>query len=261
MAENELDPPVLGVAWDGTGYGLDGTIWGGEFLKVTTHGIERVAHLKCFRLPGGEKAVAEPRRAALGILFELFGEDLPADLAPIRSFTTSERAVLIAMLRKAVHAPVASSAGRLFDAVAALLDLRQRSSFEGQAAMALEYAIAGQETADRYAWGSEAGGDDRDPADWEPIVRGVIADLRSGVLVSRIAAKFHNSLVEMIVSVARLVGEERVALTGGCFQNQYLTERTVRRLREESFRPYWHQRIPPNDGGIALGQLAAVARK
>jgi hydrogenase maturation protein HypF len=228
---------------------------------VTTHGIERVAHLKCFRLPGGDKAVAEPRRAALGILCELFGEDLPPDLAPVRAFTTGERAVLVGMLRRAVNAPLASSAGRLFDAVASLLDLRQRSSFEGQAAMALEHAIAGQETDERYAWGSEAGGEDRDPADWEPIVRGVIADLRRGAPIGRIAAKFHNSLVEMIVSVVRLAGEERVALTGGCFQNRYLTERTVRRLREEGFRPYWHQRVPPNDGGIALGQLVAMARK
>lgn len=260
MAENELDPPVLGVAWDGTGYGLDGTVWGGEFLRVTAQRIERVAHLRSFRLPGGERAVTEPRRAALGVLFELFGEDLPADLAPVRAFTAGERAVLVGMMRKAVHAPITSSAGRLFDAVAALLDLRQRATFEGQAAMALEHAIAGQETADRYAGEPEAAGEGGNPVDWEPIVRGVIADLRRDVPAGRIAAKFHNSLVEMIVSVARLAGEERVALTGGCFQNRYLTERTIRRLREAAFRPYWHQRIPPNDGGIALGQLAAVAR-
>jgi len=263
MAENELDPPVLGVAWDGTGYGSDGTVWGGEFLRVTAGGFERVAHLRRFRLPGGEKAVVEPRRAALGILFEIFGEDLPEDLAPVRAFTPGERASLVAMLCKGVHAPLTSSAGRLFDAVAALLDLHQRSSFEGQAAMALEHAIDGYETQERYdgGWEDCDGSENlRDPGDWEPIVRGVIADLRRGAPAGRAAARFHNSLVEAIVSVALRTGEQRVALTGGCFQNRYLTERTVQRLREEGFRPYWHQRVPPNDGGIALGQLAALMR-
>jgi hydrogenase maturation protein HypF len=237
-------------------------VWGGEFLRVTAVGIERAAHLRRFRLPGGEKAIVEPRRAALAILFEIFGEDFPADLAPIRAFTLGERSTLLAMLQKGVNSPHSSSAGRLFDAVAALLDLHQRSSFEGQAAMALEHAIDGYETEDRYDARMEIFDDDdhRDPGDWEPIVRGVIADLRQGAPAGRIAARFHNSLVETIVSVALRGGETQVALTGGCFQNRYLTERTVRRLREEGFRPYWHQRVPPNDGGIALGQLAALAR-
>jgi hydrogenase maturation protein HypF len=263
MAENELDPPVLGVAWDGTGYGPDGTVWGGEFLRVTAAGFERVAHLRRFRLPGGEKAIVEPRRAALGLLFEIFGEDLPADLAPVRAFRPSDRAVLLAMLRKGVHAPLTSSAGRLFDAMAALLDLHPCSSYEGQAAMALEHAIDGYETEDRYGGRLEVsadGGGRRDPGDWEPIVRGIIADLRRGAPPGRIAARVHNSLVEAIVSIALIAGEKQVVLTGGCFQNRYLTERTVRRLREAGFQPCWHQRVPPNDGGIALGQLAALAR-
>jgi hydrogenase maturation protein HypF len=251
MTENEIDPPVLGVAWDGTGWGVDGTVWGGEFLRVPARGFERVGHLRTFGLPGGEKAVVEPRRAALGVLFEVYGADLPGDLAPVRAFSPHERATLVAMLEKRLHTPRTSSAGRLFDAVAALVGLRQTCTFEGQAAMELEWSLEGFETEDRYDVADE---------DWEPIVRGVVGDLRRGVPVGRMAARFHNSLTEIIVRVATRVGDEKVALGGGCFQNRALVERTVRKLRAGGFRPYWHQRVPPNDGGIALGQLAALAR-
>jgi hydrogenase maturation protein HypF len=251
MTENEIDPPVLGVAWDGTGWGTDGTVWGGEFLRVPLRGFERAGHLRTFGLPGNEKAVIEPRRAALGVLFEIYGVDLPDHLAPVRAFAPRERATLIAMLEKGINTPRTSSAGRLFDAVAALIGLRQTCTFEGQAAMELECSLDGVETEDRYDVTSE---------DWEPIVRGIVADLRRGVPPGRIAERFHNSLTEIIVRVATRVGEEKVALSGGCFQNRALVERTVRKLRAGGFRPYWHQRVPPNDGGIALGQLTALAR-
>ncbi len=251
MTENEIDPPVLGVAWDGTGWGVDGTVWGGEFLRVPARGFERVGHLRTFRLPGSEKAVVEPRRAALGVLFEIYGADLPGDLAPVRSWSPRERTILIAMLEKGLHTPRTSSAGRLFDAVAALVGIRQTCTFEGQAAMELEWSIEGVETEDRYDVFGE---------DWEPIVRGIVGDVRRGVAVRHMAARFHNSLIEMIVGVAARVGDEKVALSGGCFQNRALAEGTVRKLRAAGFRPYWHQRVPPNDGGIALGQLAALTR-
>ena len=251
MTENEIDPPVLGVAWDGTGWGIDGTVWGGEFLRVPARGFERVGHLRTFGLPGSEKAVVEPRRAALGVLFEIYGGDLPGDVAPVRAFSSRERETLITMLEKRLHTPRTSSAGRLFDAVAALVGIRQTCTFEGQAAMELEWALEGVETEDRYDVAGE---------DWEPIVRGIVGDLRRGVPVGRISARFHNSLTEIIVGVATRVGDEKVALSGGCFQNRALVERTVLKLRAAGFRPYWHQRVPPNDGGIALGQLAALAR-
>jgi hydrogenase maturation protein HypF len=135
MAENELTPPVLAVSWDGTGYGLDESVWGGEFLRVTEGAVERVAHLRTFRLPGGEAAVREPRRCALGLLWDVFGEKASAP-----GFSAPERAVLDGMLRRGVNSPVTSSAGRLFDAVASLCDLRQVTRFEGQAAMELEFA-------------------------------------------------------------------------------------------------------------------------
>lgn len=257
MAENELDGSVLGVSWDGTGYGLDGTIWGGEFLLATRESFRRVAHLRTFRLPGGEHAIKEPRRAALGVLYELFGDSFMrecAHLAPVQSFPTHELQLLHAMLRKNLNSPVTSSVGRLFDAVAAISGLRQISRFEGQAAMELEFAMHGIATDQSYEFVLS-----QERLDWGPMLREIMSDVHTGVPVGKIAAKFHNTLVEMIIAVARRVGEGRVVLTGGCFQNKYLTEHAGARLREEGFRVYWHQRVPPNDGGIALGQIVAAS--
>ncbi len=261
MAENGLEGPCLGVAWDGTGYGLDGTVWGGEFLRPAAATFQRVAHLRTFRLPGGEQAIKEPRRAAIGLLYELFGDALftGEEFAPVRAFSPRERRVLQGILARQINAPRTSAAGRLFDAVAAILGLHLGPQFEGQAAMELEWARAGFETDEAYPVRISA-----EPStlvlDWEPLVWEVLADARSNMPVARIAARFHNALVEGILAVAEQVGEERVVLTGGCFQNRYLTERAVARLRAEGFRPYWHQRIPPNDGGIALGQIVAASR-
>jgi hydrogenase maturation protein HypF len=267
MAENELAPPILGAAWDGTGYGTDGTLWGGEFFEVTETAVHRVARLRPFRLPGGERAVKEPRRAALGLLYEMFGEAVfeRYDLKPVRTFSVPELSVLKKMLQASVNAPLTSSMGRLFDVVAALVGLRQQTRFEGQAAMELEFALNGTENDEAYSWllthGQLPGNrNSMLVLDWQPVIEGVLSDVRRGVLPGEISARFHNALVEAVVLVARHVGEERVALSGGCFQNCYLTERTVKRLREEGFQPFWHERVPPNDGGIALGQIMAAMR-
>jgi len=271
MAENELAPPVLAVSWDGTGYGTDGTIWGGEFLRVTDEGCERVAHLRPFRLPGGEAAVREPRRSALGLLWEAFGEEALArdELPPIRAFSPAERGVLAAMLRRGVQAPVTTSAGRLFDAIASLLDLRQITRFEGQSAMELEFAAQESDADGAYRFelrdapaASPAVGDATTGslADWEPLLRAILDDCHAGAAPGDVARRFHNALAELIVAVARTCGLPRLVLTGGCFQNVLLTESAVVRLRAEGFTPYWHQRVPPNDGGIALGQLVAAQR-
>jgi hydrogenase maturation protein HypF len=259
MAENELNSPVLGVSWDGTGYGLDGTIWGGEFLLATRETFKRVAHLRTFHLPGGEQAIKEPRRTALGVLYELYGDALFAmrELAPVSAFSSQELEILRTMLQKKLNAPVTSSAGRLFDAVASVVGLRQSTRFEGQAAMELEFALDGIETDETYNLEII----ERDPAvlDWGPLVEAILNDVHSDVSISKISAWFHNALVEAIVEVARCVKEEKVVLTGGCFQNKYLTERAISRLRDEGFRVYWHQRVPPNDGGIALGQIVMAS--
>jgi hydrogenase maturation protein HypF len=261
MAENELEAPLLGVAWDGTGYGSDGTIWGGEWLRVTEESFERIAHLRTFRLAGGEQAIREPRRSAIGLLYEIFGADLFAmqELAALQDLSAQECAILKAMLQRTINAPITSSAGRLFDAVAALIGLRQETRYEGQAALELECALDGVETDAAYPVRVLAH-HVMQVVDWEPMVHGILEDLRRSLPVGWIAAKFHNTLAEMIVAVAMRTDEERVVLSGGCFQNRYLTERAVARLRTAGFRPYWHQRIPPNDGGIALGQVVAAAR-
>ncbi len=265
MAENELKPPVIGVSWDGTGYGLDGTIWGGEFIVVTDDSWRRVAHLRTFRLPGGDKAVKEPRRSAIGLLYELYGDKIFAmrGLAPINAFSENELNVIRGMLEKRVNSPVTSSAGRLFDAISSIIGLRQVMRFEGQAAMELEFALAGIESEEAYSVGLTEPGDKEEPlvVDWEPIISEISDDVGDGVPIGVISAKFHNALVEAMVKVAYYCGYESVALSGGCFQNRYLTEGAVKRLREEGFKVYRHQRIPPNDGGIALGQIMAAARK
>jgi hydrogenase maturation protein HypF len=277
MAENELDETVLGVAWDGTGYGPDGTIWGGEFLLTDGANFRRVASFRTFRLPGGERAVREPRRAALGVLYEIFGDkafDLEA-LPTIRALSASERSLLKQMLARKVNSPLTSSAGRLFDAVSSLVGLVQRAGFEGQAAMELEFAIGDEKTDEAYPFQIAACASRiekpenyfsksaiQNPkskmiVDWEPMIRAILADINAGRPAGAVAAKFHNTLAELIVETAARVGEKRVVLSGGCFQNRYLSERAIGRLEAEGFRPYWHQRVPPNDGGIALGQIYA----
>ena len=261
MAENELSPPALGVSWDGTGYGLDGTIWGGEFFIVTEKTVERIAHLRPFRLPGGDQAVKEPRRVALGLLYEIFGDAVfkRNDLASVAAFSKAELTAIQTMLEKKLNSPVASSMGRLFDAIASLVNLRQQMRFEGQAAMELEFALDGVNTDEAYSLSLLAC---HSPLvmDWSPMIEAILLDVKGGAAIGEISAKFHNTLVEAVIAVAKHCGQNRVVLSGGCFQNRYLTERAVRRLQAEGFRPYWHQRVPPNDGGIALGQVIAALR-
>ena len=256
MAENGLSPPILGIAWDGNGYGSDGSLWGGEFFRVTVKSVERVAHFHAFPLPGAEKAMREPRRCARGALSVLFGDALFTrfrHLPPIRAFSEPDRHRLQRMLQRRLHSPLTSSVGRLFDAAASLLGLRQQSSFEGQAAMELEHGLDSAISNGYYPMPLGSDG----ILDWRPAFSGMLADRHRPT--AQVSGKFHRTLVEGIVTVAKRVGEKRVVLSGGCFQNRYLTEHTVHRLEEEGFQAFWHQYVPPNDGGIALGQIAAAA--
>jgi hydrogenase maturation protein HypF len=267
MAENELDGRVLGISWDGTGFGPDGTVWGGEFLLTDSSGFTRAASFRRFRLPGSASAIKEPRRTALGLLFEILGPGVCKNrkLNPVRAFTEQEIPVLVQMLQKGIHSPWTTSAGRLFDAVASLSGLRQLIKFEGQAAMELEFAIGSEETEQEYPVAVTQPSDSQSEqpgmiVDWEPLVRAILQDVDEGASPARISRMFHNTLGSVIVAVAKHVAEERVVLTGGCFQNKFLLEHAVRKLEREGFRPYWHQRIPPNDGGISLGQIVAASR-
>lgn len=248
MAEHQIKAPVLGIAWDGTGYGSDGTIWGGEFLAVDGLYMERVAHLRPFSLPGGNTAIRQPRRSGLGLLYEIFGEAVPLTDA----FTPHEYTFLIQMLRQQINAPRTSSMGRLFDGVASLLDVCQVATFEGQAASLLEFAAAEMQKARPYPFAITG-----DVIDWSPLIRALLDERDHAAAVPWIAARFHASLIEMITAVAEQVRLPDVVLSGGCFQNRRLLEGAIQQLSSLGYRVYWSQQVPANDGGIALGQVLA----
>lgn len=259
VAEHRLQGPVLGLAWDGSGLGTDGTLWGGEVLVVDGATFERVAHLRPFSLPGGERAIREPRRSALGLVFEAFGASAAKTLAGM--FTGAELAVLQGMLDRGLHSPRTTSVGRLFDAVAALAGVRDRAGFEGQAAMELEFAADGVD--DRTAYPLPLGDGSPAVADWEPLLRAVLFDVERGLGPAVISARFHNALADFAESIAQRAGIPRVVLSGGCFQNLRLTRAIHHRLAARGFEVYLPERFPPNDGGLSLGQahVAAVRRK
>lgn len=262
MAEHRLKGPVLGFSWDGTGYGTDGTVWGGEVLECEGARFRRFAHLRPFSLPGGDRAAREPRRSALGLLFEVFGPQAAEHVAFQTTFRAeavrpgSDISLLLSLLKRSVQCPRTSSMGRLFDAVAAICGLPEVISFEGQAAMALEF-VAERQCDEAYPLPLVEG----EPAviDWEPLVRAVLRDRAAGEPVGRMSARFHQALAELAVCVARRWGGRNIVLTGGCFQNALLTERVRQRLLDAGFRVYLHHQVPPGDGGIALGQVFVAA--
>ena len=255
-AENKLEMPVLGVAWDGTGYGDDQTIWGGEFLLVTGKSYQRIASFRPFKLPGGKQAVKEPRRIALGLLYELFGTFDNLSLPFLETFSKQELNLIKTMLSRNLNSPATSSVGRLFDGVAAMLGLCKKLSFEGQAAMSLEYVIDDVESDEYYPYDIQKNSSSL-IIDWKLMLKAIMQDKLNHISPQIISAKFHNTLVEIIIDIAKEIKETKIVLTGGCFQNKYLTERAILRLRQEKFLPFWHQKVPPNDGGIALGQIIA----
>ena len=257
MAENGITAPVLGVAWDGTGYGKDGTIWGGEFLLITDNSYQRVAHFRTFKLPGGHWAVKEPRRVALGILYEVFGSFDGLEILPsFEDFSDKELKLIQQMLSRDLNSPLTSSVGRLFDGVASILGICQQTSFEGQGAVALEYKAIDYKTDQVYPY-DILGTDFPLVVDWQLIIKGILDDILEHLSIQEISAKFHNTLVEVIVKISQIISEEKIVLTGGCFQNKYLTEQAINRLNQEQLIPVWHKKVPPNDAGIALGQIMA----
>ncbi|MBN1996957.1 carbamoyltransferase HypF [candidate division KSB1 bacterium] len=254
MAENEIAPPVLGIAWDGTGYGPDGTVWGGEFLEINANGYRRIGHLLPFLLPGGEKAVKEPRRSAAGVLYRIFGRDC-ADTAEFQKlFPQKQAGVILKMLQRRINSPVTTSAGRLFDAVSALSGIQTINYYEGQAAMRMEYLAESSES-DNTSYDFNIG-ENNLIVDWKYMIQQILEDVRSNDL-HYVSKRFHETMSAIIVRVAERVGVEKVVMSGGCFQNRLLLERTITLLEKAGFMPVWHQRVPPNDGGICLGQIMA----
>ncbi|MGA8182123.1 MAG: Sua5/YciO/YrdC/YwlC family protein [Terriglobia bacterium] len=255
MAENGLNEKVIGVAFDGTGYGSDGQIWGGEFLVAEFEHFERRAHLRYFPLAGGDAAVRQPWRSALSCLREAFGSDLPDGLPLWNSVSKRDTALVLKMLEKGINTVATSSCGRLFDAVASILGLRHEINFEAQAAIELEMAVVA-ETEGVYPFQLEF----TEPwqVDVRPMIESIVRELQEGEAVGAIAARFHNTLAVMIAEVCRELRRReplnKVCLSGGTFQNMFLLERTLTALADYNFEVYLHERVPPNDGGISLGQ-------
>ncbi len=264
IAENKIEKTALGVCWDGTGYGDDKTIWGGEFLSVSDRSYNRVAHFRTFPLPGGEKAIKEPRRAAIGILYEIFGEEIfkMNDLKPTKTFSIQQLRILKSALSKKINTNTTSSAGRMFDAVSSILGLCHFNDFEGQAAMKMEFIAEAHKTEYKYNYSLNLCPDTDLSSiiiDWEQMIISIIDDLKAKTHAGIISAKFHNTLTDIIVSVANYFKLKNVVLTGGCFQNKYLLESAIIHLKKEGFRPYYNQMIPSNDGGLALGQIIGAS--
>ncbi len=264
MVEHGITEPVIGVAFDGTGYGPDETVWGGEFLVADLRDFRRAGHLKPYRMPGGDEAIRHPARMALSVLIAELGDEaerLAAALLP--SVSSDERAVLVRLVSEGLHAPWTSSAGRLFDAVSALAGLCDTISYEGQAAIRLQTA-AGEGRGEPYDWEIRRG-----PGplvlSFGPAVRQIVAAVQAGTAKSEIAARFHRAVAagaaEMCDALRSSEGLDKVVLSGGVFQNDLLLGRLRDELNERGFRVYCHRAVPTNDGGIALGQAAvALAR-
>ena len=265
-AENNVEGPYLGVSWDGTGHGLDGTIWGGEFFRVENHQFERVAHLRPFNLPGGDAAVREGWRSAASLLFELRKLGIPGPaksarpgpppaehaktgvphVSPMLRDVGIRDSNVQLMLERGINVVPTTSVGRLFDAVASITGLAQQNRFEGQAAMLLENEVGSLRTEEAYPLTA---------GDWAPLIAEVLRDEREGLSVPSIAAKFHNALVNWILEIAATSETKQIVLSGGVFQNRYLTERAAAMLESKGFIVHTHSQVPPNDGGIALGQV------
>ena len=262
MVENGCVGPVIGVAWDGTGYGTDGRLWGGEFLVTTYAHFERLAHLEEVPLPGGEQAIRQPWRVAAAYLSLVYGkatESLNIDF--VHRLARRDWRVLRQMLARGLNAPLSSSAGRLFDAVAALVNLRDEVQYEAQAAMELEM-LAERKLADGYPFCIRHQARPM-VVEVQGIIKGVVDDLIRGLPTSLIAAKFHTTMGEVILQVCcrirDLTGLQQVALSGGVFQNVLLLTSVMTNLQAHKFEVYTHSQVPPNDGGLSLGQAAVAS--
>ena len=264
LADNGVDRRVIGVAWDGTGYGAGGQVWGGEFLLADLSGFTRVGHLESVPLPGGDAAVREPWRMAAVFLRAAYGNAMSSlDLPFVRRLDPVAWRLLSQAIDRGLNAPPTSSAGRLFDAVASLLGLRDRVAYEAQAAMELEAVAAPQ--ADRVYSAALVESDGALVVRTTDIVRAVVDDLLREERPERIAARFHATLADVIsrtcLRIREASGVGAVALSGGVFQNARLLSASIEALERNGFEVYTHRQVPANDGGLALGQAAVAARR
>lgn len=303
MAENGLDEPVIGVTFDGTGFGTDGAIWGGEFLVGDYTQFTRAAHLRYVRMPGGDKAVREPWRIGVAHLLDAGcdpatparsaseGGAMPnvvASLARRAGVSGPELRTIEQMIARGFNSPFTSSAGRLFDAVAAIAGVRTHTSYEGQAAMELEWLATEVDDDGAYPFDFatpdphnphqpaaqardasvpqmiQSPANAPDVVDTRPLIRAVVEDVRRGVRPALIARRFHTTVVEIIAAVCRCIRSRielnAAVLSGGVFMNALLAREVYARLKSDGFRVHRHHLVPPGDGGLSLGQLAIAAK-
>ena len=261
LAENGVPGPVIGLAMDGTGYGPDGAIWGGEIMTADLVSFARKAHLDYVPLPGGDAAAREPWRMALVYLHKSFGEALYDLPIPFVQDLDRERAELVLQIaEKGIRSPLTSSCGRLFDAVSALLGIRKIIAFEGQAAIELEMRLNVREKG-RYPWQLRTDGEGILMIT-DDMIRAIVEDLIQGRSVGAISARFHNTLIALFLTVCSRIREEtgirEVALSGGVFQNATLLSGLLRALSRSDFHVYTHARVPANDGSLSLGQAVCA---
>lgn len=258
MAEHGLSGPVIGVCFDGAGLGLDGTIWGGEFLLGGYLEASRVAHLRQVRMPGGDRAAREPWRMALAHMAAAGEDPTRSDVA--RRIPARHVSAVLSMLERPINAPLTSSVGRLFDSIASLVGASDRSAFEGQGAMRLEALATGMAPDNRYEFHLGPSGEEIDAA---PVIRAVVEDMRSGASAAKVSRSFHSALARIVArtcgSIRDRFGVNVVVMSGGVFSNAILTSEVVERLNADGFLAHRHRTVPPNDGGISLGQVAIAA--
>ena len=262
MVENGVADKVMGVAFDGTGYGTDGRIWGGEFLIVDYKGFERVGHFEYVPLPGGTVAIERPYRMAMSYLLTLLGKDaLAPDLAFLKEVSSQEIDLVVKQVEKGINSPWTSSSGRLFDAVSALIGVRGRIDYEAQAAIEMEMAAD-----ERERWSYPFSVVERDGVNvvhFKGMFSGIIQDLKGGVAQGMIAMKFHRTMAEVVVLMCLRLsarnGIKKVALSGGVFQNRLLLRLTVAALEKAGFEVLTHSKAPTNDGGVSLGQAVIAS--
>jgi hydrogenase maturation protein HypF len=264
LVENRVEEPVIGVAFDGTGYGLDGTIWGGEFLLADWHSYQRVGHLECVPLPGGAAAIKKPYRMALSYLYTLLGEGFSLEGLPLSKLNMNEIDIIKRQMKQGINSPLTSSAGRLFDGVSALAGVRGEVEYEAQAAIELEMIAP-----------DEPGGIEGKPYPFSiveqqgvkvvklgELISAVVQDSRDQIPASEVSIKFHRTMAQIIVDMCNIIcrekGINKVALSGGVFQNRLLLKLAVSALHKEGLTVLTHRLVPCNDGGISLGQ-AVVA--
>jgi hydrogenase maturation protein HypF len=268
MVENGLpvEQAVIGVAFDGTGYGDDGAIWGGEFLLSTYTGYQRLAHLAYMPLPGGDAAVRKPARTALAYLWQA-GLEWEPEIDSVAALSVEERLALHSQLQHAINTPFTSSMGRLFDAVSALIGVRQKVNYEAQAAVELE-ALADPHEKNGYAFEyipSQIGGAESLIVDPKPVLGALLADMHHGVSQPVLSARFHNGIAQMVMEVCSSIrsqyGIDTVALSGGVWQNMTLFNKTCLLLKNDGFEVLIHQKVPANDGGLSLGQAAVAVQR